>query len=89
LAPIASLLLCAAAAERLAQGLAPCAENAQLLCGWLLILSSPTTGAALLALSCLHRDGRPTLWWLGTTTYLLACPLVCLLASFAARLSCA
>ncbi len=87
-APLMSLLLSAAAAEILARGSSPCTASADLLCGWLLILSGPSTGAALLVLSHLHRPARATVWWLGISMYLLACPFVCLLVSFAARLSC-
>ncbi len=87
-APLMSLLLSAAAAELLTRGAGPCAAGADLLCGWLLLLSGPSTGAALLVLSQLHRPTRATVWWLGISIYLLACPFVCLLVSFAARLAC-
>lgn len=87
-APLMSLLLSAAAAEILTRDAGPCAAGADLLCGWLLLLSGPSTGAALLVLSHLHRPARATVWWLGVSIYLLACPFVCLLVSFAARLAC-
>jgi hypothetical protein len=87
-APLMSLLLSAAAAEVLTRGAGACASGADLLCGWLLLLSGPSTGAALLVLSHLHRPTRATVWWLGISIYLLACPFVCLLVSFAARLAC-
>ncbi len=87
-APLMSLLLSAAAAEILTRGAGTCAAGADLLCGWLLLLSGPSTGAALLVLSQVHRPARATVWWLGISIYLLACPFVCLLVSFAARLAC-
>jgi hypothetical protein len=88
LAPLMSLLLSAAAAQILTREAGPCAAGADLLCGWLLLLSGPSTGAALLVLSHLHKPARATVWWLGVSIYLLACPFVCLLVSFAARLAC-
>jgi hypothetical protein len=88
LAPLMSLLLSAGAAEILTREAGPCAAGADLLCGWLLLLSGPSTGAALLVLSHLHRPARATVWWLGVSIYLLACPFVCLLVSFASRLAC-
>lgn len=87
-APLLSLLMSAAAAEVLTRGVGACASGADLLCGWLLLLSGPSTGAALLVISNLHRPTRATVWWLGISIYLLACPFVCLLVSFAARLAC-
>ncbi len=87
-APLMSLLLSAAAAEVLTRHAGPCVAGADLLCGWLLLLSGPSTGAALLVLSQLHKPTRATVWWLGISIYLLACPFVCLLVSFAARLAC-
>src|SRR5690606_2646871 len=87
-APLMSLLLSAAAAGVLARGAAPCTTGTDLLCGWLLLLSGPSTGAALLVLSQLHGPTRATVWWLGISIYLLACPFVCLLVSFASRLAC-
>lgn len=88
-APLLSLLFSAAVAELLMRNLiSRCGSSADLLCGWLLLLSGPSTGAALLALSHLHRPTRSAVWWLGISIYLLACPFVCLLVSFAARLAC-
>ncbi len=87
-APLMSLLLGAAAAEILTRSAGPCVAGAELLCGWLLLLSGPSTGVALLVLSQMHRPTRATVWWLGISIYLLACPFVCLLVSFAARLAC-
>lgn len=87
-APLMSLLLSAAAAEILTRDAGACTAGADLLCGWLLLLSGPSTGAALLVLSQLHRPTRATVWWLGISIYLLACPFVCLLVSFASRLAC-
>ena len=87
-APLLSLLLSAATAEALTRGAGACASGADLMCGWLLLLSGPSTGAALLVLSHVHRPTRATVWWLGISIYLLACPFVCLLLSFAARLAC-
>lgn len=86
--PLMSLLLSAGAAQMLTRQVGHCAAGADLLCGWLLLLSGPSTGAALLVLSQMHRPTRATVWWLGVSIYLLACPFVCLLVSFAARLAC-
>jgi hypothetical protein len=85
-APLASLVVSAAAAECIALGSARGSAN-DAACGWLLLLSGPATGAALLVLSHLHRPVRAAVWWLGIGIYLLTCPLVCLLLSFAARWS--
>lgn len=87
-APLLSLLVSAATAEALTRGAGACASGADLMCGWLLLLSGPSTGAALLVLSHVHKPTRATVWWLGISIYLLACPFVCLLVSFAARLAC-
>jgi hypothetical protein len=86
LAPLVSLTFSAVTARMLATQGAGSPVGANLLCGWLLLLSGPATGVALLFLAHIHEPTRGKVWWLGISIYLLAAPIVCFLLSFSSRL---